>query len=83
VRLLQFSEIPKSLQGLAAEVCFRFLNDIKQPVAIRCFSMTVLANLCKVYPELKNELIISMQANLPYSTAGFKARVRKVMKEIE
>jgi hypothetical protein len=82
VRLLQFVEIPKSLQGLAAEVCFAFLNDRKQPIAIRCFSMTVLGNLCKSYPELKNELKISIEENLPYSTAGFKARVRKVMKEI-
>lgn len=82
-RLLQFVEIPKSLHGLAIETCFRFFIDRKQPVAIHVFSMTVLGNLVKVYPELKNELKLSIQAQLPYGTAGFKARARKVLRKIE
>ena len=81
-RLLQFVEIPKSLHGLATETCFRFFNDRKQRVAIQCFSMTVLANLAKIYPELKNELKLSIEAQLPFATAGFKARAKKVLREI-
>jgi hypothetical protein len=81
-RLLQFVEIPKSLQGIAVEVSFNYFNDIKQPVAIRCFSMTVLGNLCKEYPELKNELLICIEENLPHASAGFRARAKKVLTEI-
>jgi len=82
LRLLQFVEIPKQLHGLAIETCFRFFNDRKQPVAIHVFSMSVLGNLAKIYPELKNELKLSIEAQLPYASAGFKARARKVLREI-
>ena len=81
-RLLQFVNIPKSLHGIAADTCFKYFNDKNQPVAIRCFSMTVLANLCKTYPELKNELKISIEDNMPYGTAGFLSRARRTLKEI-
>lgn len=81
-RLLQFVEIPESLQGMAADTCFRFFNDRKQPVAVRCFSMTVLGNLCRKYPEMKQELKISIQDNLPYATTGFISRAKRTLKEI-
>src|SRR6185369_2278255 len=35
VRLLQFIDIPKKHQGLAADICFKFFNDTKEPVAVR------------------------------------------------
>jgi len=83
VRLLQFVEIPKSLHGLTAETCFQLFNDRKQPVAIQVFSMTVLGRLCKVYPELIPELKLCIDEHLPYASAGFLSRAKKVMKEIE
>jgi len=82
LRLLQFVNIPKSLHGLAAETCFRLLNDKKQPVAIHVFSMSVLGNLCMDYPELKQELQLSIEEQLPYGSAGFRSRARKVLKQI-
>lgn len=81
-RLLQFVEIPESLQGIAADTCFRFFNDKKQPIAIRCFSMTVLANLCKKYPEMKQELKISIEDNLPYASTGFLSRAKRTLREL-
>src|SRR4051812_25620164 len=42
LRLLQFVEIPKSLQGEVADCCFRLLSDRREAVAIRVFAMTVL-----------------------------------------
>jgi len=83
LRLLQFVKIPKALQGMAADTCFRLFNDKKQPVAIHVFSMSVLGNLCIDYPELKQELKLSIEAQYPYGSAGFKSRARKVMKQLE
>ena len=82
-RLLQFVSIPKPLQGLAVETCFHFLNDMKQPVAIHVFSMSVLGNLCKEYPELKGELKLSIESHLPNASAGFRSRAKKVLKQID
>ncbi len=83
VRLLQFIEIPKRLQGLTAGICFQFFNDKNEPIAIRVFSMTVLSNLAKKLPELKNELIPLIEDQMPYGSAGFISRGRKVLKELK
>jgi hypothetical protein len=82
LRLLQFIEIPKNLQGLTAEICFQFLMDAKEPIAVKVFSMTVLSNLCKTNPELKNELRLVIEDQLLNASKGFKARARKLFKEL-
>ncbi|MBC8173897.1 MAG: hypothetical protein H7X71_08330, partial [Chitinophagales bacterium] len=81
-RILQNIEIPKSLLGMAATICFELLADINEPVAIRCFSMTVLANISEKEPDIKNELRLLIEEQLPFGTAGFKSRARKVLKSI-
>ena len=83
VRLLQFIEIPKTLQGEAAEVCFKFLSNPKEPVAVRVFSMSVLANITRKQPAIRNELRIIIEDQLPYATAGFMSRARSVLKELK
>jgi hypothetical protein len=83
VRLLQFIEIPKQLQGLTADICFRFFHNKREPIAVRVFSMTVLSNLAKKLPELKNELIPLIEDQLPYGSAGFISRGRKVLRELK
>ena len=81
LRLLQDIEIPVSLQGMAAEICFDLFNDQKQPIAIHVFSMSVLGNICNNHPELSNELRLSIEARLPYGSAGFLSRAKKVLKK--
>src|SRR5215211_7731820 len=55
VRILQQIKIPKKLHGPVMNLCFQFLSDPKETIAVRCFSMTVLANMTKDYPEIKDE----------------------------
>ena len=79
LRFLQDIDIPERFQGLATEHCFRFLLSTDEPVAIKVFAMTVLANLCVRHPDLKNELRLSIEKQMPYSSAGFKSRGRKIL----
>ncbi len=83
VRLLQFIAIPPSLQGQAAAICFDLLQDAREPVAVRVFSMSVLAKIARDQPELKNELKILIEDQLPYGSAGFLTRARKILKQLE
>ena len=83
IRLLQFISIPQSFQGRVAAVCFRFFQNRKEAIAVRVFAMTVLANLAKEQTELKNELIPLIEDELPYASAGFISRGRKVLKELK
>jgi hypothetical protein len=83
VRMFQFVRVPKIHQGRTANLCFRFLKDTKEPVAIRVFAMTVLAIIAREVPELKNELILIIEDQLPYASAGFLSRSRKVLKQLK
>jgi hypothetical protein len=63
-----------------ANICFGYLSDPKEPIAVRVFSMTVLANMAKENPELKNEIIPIIEDQLPFGSAGFRSRGTKVLK---
>jgi len=82
IRLLQFIEIPKRYHGQVVDMCFGYLTDAKEPIAIKVFSMTVLANLVKGIPELKEELRIVIEDQMPYGSAGFISRGKKVLKAL-
>lgn len=83
LRMLQFVRVPKAHQGITTDLCLAFLADAKEPVAIRVFAMTVLANIAKEVPELKNELIPLIEDQLPYASAGFISRGGKVLKQLK
>ena len=80
IRSLQFTDIPKKHQGLVADSCFTLLADPKEAIAVRVFSMTVLANLAKEQPDLRKELKIIIEDQMPYASAAFISRGRKILK---
>ncbi len=83
VRLLQFIEIPSRYLGKAANLCFGYLKNRKEAIAIRVFSMTVLNNLSVKEPDLRKELELLIEDELPYASPAFRARARRTLKEIK
>lgn len=80
VRILQYIEIPEALHGEVMNTCFNLLADPKETIAVRCFSMTVLHNLSKIYPEIRQELKAVIEDQLENEpTAGFKSRAGKIL----
>lgn len=82
MRLLQFVSIPKKLQGMAIDLAFRFLQDGKEAIAVRVFSMTVLANIALKNPDLKKEVWLVLEDQFPYGSAGFISRANKTIKQL-
>jgi len=82
VRILQDIEIPPSLTGLAADICFNFLADRKEAIAVRVFSMSVLFHITRKEPDLKNELRLLIEENLHEEKAAFKSRGKKILKAL-
>lgn len=80
MRLLQFIDIPNRYQGEIAETCFKYLQNKKEPVAIKVFSMTVLSKIAEGKPELNKELKIILEDQLPYAKPAFVSRARKILK---
>lgn len=79
VRILQDVEIPKEEQGRLAEACFQFLYNMETPIAIKAFSMTVLHNICKEEPDLAPELCMYIEDRMPFESAAFKSRGKKIL----
>jgi hypothetical protein len=82
VRLLQNQEVPGHLIGPLSDRCFKFLRDKSEAVAVRVFSMSVLLNIVRKIPELGSELKWLIEDELPYASAGFISRGKKVLKEL-
>ncbi len=83
IRMLQFIDIPEPIHGSVMQICFDWLADPAETVAVRCFSMTVLARLARTYPEIRQELRLIIEDELSRTpTAGFRARARKILPEM-
>jgi hypothetical protein len=80
VRMLQFTTIPKKLQGITLAYCFQLLNNPKEAVAIRVFAMTVLYNLTRQEPDLAHELYDCIEMHMEGALPGYKSRGGKILK---
>ena len=79
LRVLRYVEIPEELMGIAADLCFDFLQSGKEPVAIKVHAMDVIFNIVKKFPELKEELILAIEDQMPFGSAGYKSHGGKVL----
>lgn len=82
VRAWQFMDIPERHLGEVTDLCFNFLANKGEAIAIKVFSMTVLAKVAARIPELKNELKFMIEEQMPYASAGFKSRGKKILAKL-
>ncbi|MBP6430598.1 MAG: hypothetical protein KA319_02440 [Ferruginibacter sp.] len=83
LRFLQEVEIPEKYHGQLMDYCFTYVNTPTEPIAVKCFGLSVLHNLAKIYPDIKPELKTTIENILPYASAGIKSRATKILKEIK
>ncbi len=81
IRILQFIELPRSLYGKVATICFDFLES-NEPIAVRVFSMTVLVNIAEHEPDLKKELRLIIEQRMPWEGPAFQSRAKKILKQL-
>ena len=82
LRLFQEIDLPEHIEGEIFELCYGFLVDAKEPIAVRVFSMGILFNIVKKIPELGEELKLAIEDHLPHGSSGFKSRGKKILKAI-
>jgi len=84
VRILQFIDIPEELQAPLFDRCLAFLMDAKMPIAVKAFSMGILYNICKGFPDLKAEVIPVIEQELTHTeSAGVRSRAKNILKKLE
>lgn len=83
LRMIRSIEIPENMMGLTADVCFKFLYSTKEPIAVKVYAMDVLFGIIKKFPEMKDELKIAITDQMPFGSAGFRSKGRKILKMID
>lgn len=79
MRILQEMEIPRNLLGAVTNLCFDLLTSHKETIAVKVFSMTVIANIAQQEPGLEKELHIIVERQLPQAGPGFRSRAKKIL----
>lgn len=80
--LSDLSEIKKSHHGILADHCMNAINSGFSAVAIKAYSMEIVYKLALIYPELANELSVSILMLQKESAAGIKVRGRIILKKL-
>lgn len=79
IRLLQHVNIPGKYHGEIMEICFGYLASPKEAVAIKVFSLTVLGDLAKIYPDIIPEIKVLIEEQMPHQSVGFRSKAQKLL----
>ncbi len=79
MRILQFVDIPKKYHGEVMNICFNLVQSMEEKPAVKAFSLSVLENLSILYPEIKMELRLIIETQMPYESPAFKSRAKKIL----
>lgn len=83
IRMFQFVTIPRDRHGRIIDICFRFLMDNREPIAVKVFAMTVIERLSTKHSEIRKELKTVIEDQLPYAGAAFRSRASKIMRKLD
>ena len=81
-RLLQHVTIPEDWQGPVMNICFDYVSSPKEAIAVKAFSITVLANMAQHYPEIIPELKWVIDDQLENQSPAFKSRAKQLYKKL-
>jgi len=80
VRLLQDIEIPVKFHAEVMNLCFDYIHDPQEKPAVKAFSLTVLQNLSRLYPDIKQELKTIIGDRWEHESAAFRSRAKRILK---
>ena len=79
LRILEQVNMPKKFHGEVMNACFGFVEAPSTPIAIKASSLTIIFNLSKQYPEIKQELTLIIEERWDTETAAFRTRGKKIL----
>ncbi|MEO7924672.1 MAG: hypothetical protein ABIR30_13405 [Chitinophagaceae bacterium] len=81
VRLLEDIEIPAKFHGLVMNFCFDYISSPTEKPAVKASALTILQNLSKQYPDIRQELKAIIQDRWDHETAAFRSRAKTILKQ--
>lgn len=68
--------------GLLTDMAFTWLEDTREAIAIRYYSMEIILQVCRLYPELKKELYFILKGLVNESSPGISSKSKAILKEL-
>lgn len=81
-KLLSFYDITEKVDGNFVNYCFDLLLSETVAVAVKVHAMQLIFNISQTYPELKAELKLTIEEQMPNNTVAFKARAKRLLKRM-
>ncbi|MBN2174988.1 MAG: hypothetical protein JW731_12715 [Bacteroidales bacterium] len=75
-------ELEENTLGILVDTCFQWLNDPQEKIALKVYSMDILYRVSQSYPDIKPELISSLENELPKSSEAVGNRSKKILKKL-
>lgn len=83
VRILQDVDVHENLLTSLFDNCIKFVQSPDEAIAVKAFSMKVLVNICKKYPDLKQEVYPVLEEEVIRNEAkGIQARGKAMLKQL-
>lgn len=74
--------IPVTHHGKLVDYCFKQLRSGTKAVAPRVYSMEILGKMCDLYPEMKGEVLSTINIIVSESSSGVKAQANSVISRL-
>ena len=68
--------------GLLVNICFDWVNDPQEEIAIKVYALEVLYRTSQFHPDLKPELIACIERLMPEASSGIKVRGKRYLKRL-
>lgn len=81
-KVLTLVTLPETLYGEILDLCFNWLNDSGESIAVRVYSMDVLLTISIEIPEIRGELASTIENHMDRFSTGLKSKGRKVLNKL-
>jgi hypothetical protein len=82
VRILQYINIPLTLQGKVMDLCFNYLISPTEKPAVKANALTVIYNLSQKHPVIRNELLAIIDQQWDQESKAFRSRASAILKSL-
>jgi hypothetical protein len=79
LRMISRNRIPDDKVAELMNICFEWLLSTEEAVAAKMYCILILYSISRYLPEIRHELIDTIEFQMPDGTAGFKNIGRKML----
>jgi len=78
----RYNLLNEEQDGKLIDLCFKFLNSSSESIASKMYSMEILFYMTQKYPELRNELISTIEFGFSEGSPAYKSRAKQYLNKM-